>query len=204
MGATIEFKEDGRARGSVPVSNGRATIFPSNRDSIVEVEVRYKGATQRQTLAVEASQCDFEFEEKGEPASVNGDKDAKSSRVAIWAIVVPAAVALIVGYWQFVYKPSAADQANASVNLTVFVKDQQTGAPPGTAATVSLQLPDRMQSHVADSQGTANFNVPSGKDVVVSVHAEGYRDSRLNVRGTGKDFSIEMPLAKAPGRKPAG
>ena len=100
-------------------------------------------------------------------------------KVKFWAVLLPALAAIIVGYWQYVYKPSHAGSVHSQ--LLVFVHNARTQRP--VSAQVVLQTQGGQKDQRTDSLGTAHFDVTEadGNSWRVFVSADGYETRNVQV-----------------------
>ena len=97
---------------------------------------------------------------------------------AIWAAIITGVVALITGYWQFVYKPA---QADATTQYAGRVTDQ-TSQRAIRGAKVSAEAQGIPQVYYTDSDGVFNLRLRSSGDAIrIQVEAVGYESFDRNV-----------------------
>lgn len=187
-GSTIEWSEDQEPRGRVASSDGHADLTPHGKQSIIEVTAHVRGKQQHRKLAVGEDVCTFIFE-----SAEAGDKPLNRILSSpVMAAIVTGIFALLLGYWQFVYKPSQADSV-----LTVFVKD--TAGKPIPHAAVVLQGSIR-ERRIADDQGVVRFKVTKGSPLLtVTADAAGFALVTLNVGLLEKDNGLDIFLSPSAG-----
>jgi hypothetical protein len=97
----------------------------------------------------------------------------------IGAAIIAALAALVVGYWQFIYKSSASD-TNAIVQYSGRVVDSGTRRViPG--AKVSVDSKGVPQVYYSDSDGVFYLKLPASDSVRIRVEANGYETFERNV-----------------------
>lgn len=111
--------------------------------------------------------------------------------------IIGAISAILVGYWQFVYKPSHEPKPGPkAVQLGIFVMDNPTNRPVANAH-VTLVRPTRREDRPTDSLGTARFLISAddGKSLRVEVTAVGYSDGSREIDAPTADASYYVFLA---------
>jgi hypothetical protein len=125
--------------------------------------------------------------------------------VKVLGIVVPAIVAIVTAYWQFVYKPNHEPMPLPPrvVQLGIFVMDNPTNKPVPNAH-VTLVRPTRREDRPTDSLGTARFQISAddGKSLRVEVTAAAYGDGSREIDAPTTDASYYVFLT--PETPPAG
>jgi len=93
--------------------------------------------------------------------------------------VMGAIVSLVIGYWQFVYKPAPSD-TNKTIQYSgrVLNSMSQEVVP---RAKVSVDAPGLPQIYYTDSDGVFNLNLPANASVRIRVEANGYEVFERNV-----------------------
>jgi len=97
----------------------------------------------------------------------------------IGAAIIAAVAALIMGYWQFVYKPSRSD-TNGVVQYSGRVVDSGTQQVV-RGAKVSVDTKGLPQVYYSDSDGVFYLKLPSVDSVRIRVEANGYETFERNV-----------------------
>jgi hypothetical protein len=117
-------------------------------------------------------------------------------KAGFWAALFPAAPAVLVGYWQFVYKPSHPDDLPHS-QLLIYVRNARTqDAVP--SAEVSLQTDNGQKDQTTDSLGTALFHITKadGSDWRIYASCSGYEKRNIRVDGSTVGSKVELALAE--------
>jgi hypothetical protein len=130
-------------------------------------------------------------------ASVPGPQPGTKTWIAVLTIAVPAVVAIVAAYWQFVYKPNHEPKVLPAkiVQLGVFVMDKPTNKPVQNAH-VTLVRPTRREDRPTDSLGTARFQISAddGKSLRVEVTAAGHADGSREIDAPTSDASYYVFL----------
>ncbi len=132
--------------------------------------------------------------------SVPAREPGTKTWVTVLGIAVPAVVALVVAYWQFVYKP---EHQPKDFQIGIFVTDGSTRKPVPTAS-VTLVRATRKEDKPADSLGTARFQVypEEAKNLRVEASAEGYAPGSREIDATGADKQFYLALSPLSLPKP--
>lgn len=128
----------------------------------------------------------------------------KETKTPAWLMIllalIPVLGVIIVGYWQFVYKPSQQEQVK-TIPYTGRVRDDQTNQPV-VKAKVSIEEDQKVpQVQETDSDGIFHVYLPeSVKEVRILVDAGGYKplDRRVSLTRTGIEDIRLQPNATAP------
>ena len=137
------------------------------------------------------------------PAAAESAPPANSKTwVAVLAILVPAVVAILGAYWQFVYKP---DHVPKDFQIGIFVTDAATRKPVPTAS-VTLVRATRKEDKPADSLGTARFQLSpeEAKNLRVEASADNYATGSREIDATGADKQFYVALSALPPPNPKG
>jgi len=115
---------------------------------------------------------------------------------SFWAAVLPSLAAVIVGYWQFVYKPAHPDDSPRS-QLSVFVRNART-QDPIVNAKVSLQTENNQREQTTDSLGSAMFHITKvdGTDWRIYSSCDGYEKRNIRVDGATVGNKVELALSE--------
>lgn len=194
----IEYFENDVLRGTVEHSDGHASFFPADANSVVKIKIDYNGEGQTLTLAVDEHQCTFQFPEVSGATMTQADPTSQTSPLwrnpTVVAAVITGMVALVGVYFAYIYK-----SASAEIHLAVYVKDATTGRPL-SRAMVTLQRASRREPRIADDRGMARFVITKDvdKDLTINAEATGYQDSTLAYDAPSHDENVELPLTPLP------
>ena len=116
-------------------------------------------------------------------------------KTKVTVAVVGAIATIIVGYWQFVWKPSRVSQIHSPNGIEYMgrVLDDSTELPV-SGATVMLDLPGYSPVTYTDSVGVYRFLLPiEGEDIAIRVRVEasGYKPYNRNVMLSSGTQQIE-------------
>jgi hypothetical protein len=210
-GAQVQIFIDGIPKVQRHMRKGKPfTVQFSEGVQSVEVRVSLGPFRSRETVSTSIGTYtmtipDEYLPQPEKPALHDGSApsdDGTPTWVKVLGIAIPALVALIGGYWQFVYKPS--HQQAKVVQLGIFVTDGGTGKAVGNAH-VTLVRAARKEDRLADSLGTARFQVSAeeGKSLRVEVEAAGYDPGSREIDAPASDASYYVILTSetSPARK---
>jgi len=134
----------------------------------------------------------------------------KESKTTVWLKVllalIPVLGAIIVGYWQFVYRKPKLESVKTTA-YTGRVRDGTTDRPI-YRAKVSIEEDQKVpQIQKTDSEGIFRVNLlETTKEVRIVVEAEGYRvyERRVSVTRTGtEDIRLEPSVISLPVPSPS-
>lgn len=194
----IECFENDVLRGTVEHSDGHASFFPADANSVVRINVDYKGKRQTLTLAVDERQCTFQFSEVSGATVTQADPTSQPGPLwrnpTVVAAVITGIVTLVGVYFAYIYK-----SASTEIHLAVYVKDATTGRPL-SRAMVTLQRASRREPRIADDRGMARFVIAKDldKDLTINAEAAGYQDGTLAYDAPSHDDNVELPLTPLP------
>lgn len=117
---------------------------------------------------------------RGEVSTPNEVRRTKLPKLhpTIWAAIITGVVALITGYWQFVYKPAHADATTQYPGRVI----DQISQRAIRGAKVSVEAQGVPQVYYTDSDGVFNLQLRSSGDAIrIRVEAEGYESFDRNV-----------------------
>lgn len=98
----------------------------------------------------------------------------------IGAAVITAVVALVTGYWQFVYKPTA-PETRETVTFTGRVMDDNHREQVIKEAKISVETEGAPQLYYTDAEGIFLLKLNRANDVRIRVSREGYQEQSLLV-----------------------